>query len=114
MDPGTVTTEDLGEQQFYGVSAEGTRTMNSIPAGTIGNDFAIEMVSEEWYSSDLHAVVLSRHNDPLVGETVYRLENISREEPNPSLFTIPAEYEVVEGPAPAFPPRDGRPPPPPR
>jgi hypothetical protein len=97
-------TESLGTQLIEGVEAEGTRSISTIPAGAIGNDFAIEIVSERWYSPELQAVILSLHKDPRMGETTYRLSNIQRTNPSPSLFEVPAGYTVVEPGAPAFPP----------
>jgi len=44
----------------------------------------------------LKMVVLSKNSDPRSGESTTRLTNISRAEPDPSLFQIPADYEVVE------------------
>ena len=97
-------TESLGTQVVEGVRAEGTRSISTIPAGAIGNDFAIEIVSERWYSPELQAVVLSLHKDPRMGETTYRLRNIQRTEPAHSLFGIPEGYTVIERGTPAFPP----------
>jgi len=91
--------EQLGTQTFDGVQAEGTRTTSTIPAGTIGNDRPIQTVSEVWYSKDLHVVVMSKRSDPWMGETVFQLSNISRTEPSSSLFEVPADYTVKEGPA---------------
>jgi len=101
-----VKAESLGRQTMEGVQAEGTRTTMTIPAGQMGNDAPIQVVSERWYSADLQTVVMSRHSDPRVGETVYRLTNVSRAEPPPSLFQAPADYKVVaprggRGPMPA-------------
>jgi hypothetical protein len=91
-------TESLGEKTIEGVTAEGTRTVVTIPAGRIGNERALEIVSERWYSPQLQAVVMSSHQDPRFGETVFRLTNISRDEPDAALFTVPADYTVKEGP----------------
>jgi len=91
-------SESLGEKAIEGVSAEGTRTVVTIAAGTIGNERPIEIVSERWFSPQLQAVVLSRHVDPRYGETTYRLTNIERDEPDASLFTVPADFTVKEGP----------------
>jgi hypothetical protein len=85
-------TEPLGTKEIEGVRAEGTRTTATIPAGAIGNLRPIEIVSERWYSSELGVVVYSRRSDPRFGETVYRLTNITRSEPDPSLFQVPADY----------------------
>lgn len=91
-------TESLGQQTIEGVTADGTRTTITIPAGRIGNERAIEIVSERWYSPQLQVVVLSKQRDPRFGETTYRLTNISRDEPDASLFTVPADFTVKEGP----------------
>ena len=93
-------TEQLGTQDIEGVSAEGTRNTVTIPAGTIGNERPLEIVFERWYSPELQLVVMTRHSDPRFGETVYRLTNISREEPARSLFEVPANYTIKEGPTP--------------
>jgi hypothetical protein len=91
-------TESLGVQLIEGVSAEGTRTVMTIPAGQIGNDRPIEIVSERWYSPELKALVLSRHVDPRFGETTYHLSNIVLGEPSASLFEVPPDFEVVDAP----------------
>jgi hypothetical protein len=84
-----VKHEDLGTQTIEGVSAEGKRETVSIPAGQIGNERAIEVISETWYSPELHTMVLRKHSDPRVGETVFRLTDIKRSEPDASLFQPP-------------------------
>jgi len=75
-----------------GVRAEGTRTTTTLPAGAIGNVRPIQIVTERWYSPELHVVVFSRRADPRFGETIYRLTNITRMEPDASLFQVPADY----------------------
>lgn len=91
-----IKTESLGNQIIAGVAATGTRKTRTIPAGEIGNDRPIDIVSETWYSDDLQMVVMSRHSDPRSGETTYTLNNIQRVEPAASLFKIPADYTVQE------------------
>jgi len=88
--------ESLGKQSVEGVDAEGTRTTVTIPAGEMGNERAIEIVSESWYSPELQVVVMTRHSDPRFGETTYRLTNINRSEPAKSLFEVPSDYKVEE------------------
>jgi hypothetical protein len=88
--------EDLGTQNIGGVLAQGTRTTVTLPAGQIGNDLPIKIVSERWVSSDLGVVVMTTRSDPRFGETVYHLNNISRADPDPSLFQVPADYTVQE------------------
>jgi len=91
-----VKRESFGKQTIEGVQTEGERTLYTTPAGQIGNERPIEVVSERWYSLELQTVVLSRRNDPRFGETVYRLTNIRRGEPDPSLFQVPADYTIKE------------------
>lgn len=90
--------EDLGKQNIEGVEAEGTRTTVTIPAGEIGNERPIEIVSESWYSPELQLVVMTRHSDPRTGETTYKLTNINRSEPARSLFEVPPGYTVKDRP----------------
>ncbi|HEY8223768.1 MAG TPA: hypothetical protein VIG25_00740 [Pyrinomonadaceae bacterium] len=89
--------ESLGTQIIEGVQAEGTRVTVRIPAGEIGNERPIEIVTERWYSPELKMVVMSKHSDPRSGETTYRLTNINRAEPAKSLFEVPAGYTISEG-----------------
>jgi hypothetical protein len=98
-DPRNRKTESLGKQVIEGVEADGTRTTMTIPAGEIGNEQPIQIVTEKWYAQELQTVVMSKHSDPLVGETVYRLTNITRGEPAHSLFEVPSDYTVKEMPA---------------
>ncbi|MDQ3473827.1 MAG: hypothetical protein M3447_08830 [Acidobacteriota bacterium] len=88
--------ESLGKQVIEGLEAEGTRSTLTIPAGEIGNERAIEIVSERWYSPELQTVVMTRHNDPRFGETTYKLTNIIRSEPDRSLFEVPSGYTLKE------------------
>lgn len=90
------TTESLGTQTMAGVSVQGTRTTETIAAGAIGNQNPITVVSERWYSPDLQTVVYSKHADPRFGTTIYQLTNITRQEPDPSLFQVPSDYTVKE------------------
>jgi hypothetical protein len=88
--------ESLGTRQIEGVSAEGTRSTTTIPAGQIGNLNPIQLVTERWFSKELQMAVLITRRDPRSGDTVYRLTNIVRAEPPPDLFTVPPDYKVVE------------------
>jgi len=89
-------TEPLGTQTIEGLEAVGTRTTVTIPAGAIGNEQPIRIVSEQWYSADLQTIVLSKREDPRMGETIYRLSNVSRAEPPSNLFEIPPGYKITE------------------
>jgi hypothetical protein len=88
--------ESLGTQFMEGVAVEGTRTTVTIPAGQIGNERPINIVSERWFSPDLKVLVMSRQSDPRFGETTYRLTNLTRAEPPAQLFEIPGDFTVVD------------------
>jgi hypothetical protein len=89
-------TEELGSQVMEGVSVHGKRVTRTIPAGEIGNDRALEIVTETWFSPELQVVVMSRTTDPRSGDSVYKLTNVSRAEPDRSLFEVPADYQIRE------------------
>ena len=93
-------TEALGKQTISGVACTATRTTHTIPAGQIGNDRPIEIVSENCFSDELKTVVSSRTTDPMHGETAMRLSGVSRSEPAKSLFEVPAGYTTKEAPKP--------------
>jgi hypothetical protein len=93
---GKTVREDLGTQTIEGISATGTRATTVIPAGAIGNMQEIRIVSEQWFSPDLEVLVLTRHSDPRVGETIYRLTNVVRGQPDPALFSVPGDYAIVQ------------------
>jgi len=105
-------TESLGLQTVGGVNAEGTRTTRTIPAGEIGNDKPITIVSERWYSADMQMDVKSTHSDPRFGNTTYTLTNIQRTEPAATLFAVPSDYTVEQGHRGKFVMRMAPPPPP--
>lgn len=88
--------ESLGTQTIEGVLAEGSRTTVTYPVGAVGNDRPLVTTSETWTSPELRMVVLSRNSDPRNGDTTTRLTNISRAEPDASLFTVPSDFEIIE------------------
>jgi hypothetical protein len=96
-DEGDVNTENLGSQTMEGVPVTGVRTTHTIPAGQIGNDRPITIVTEVWTSPELKTIVLSKRNDPRMGEQTFKLTNIQRAEPDPSLFTVPSDFKITEG-----------------
>ena len=101
-DAGEVTTEDLGTQTMEGVQVTGTRTTQTIAVGKIGNDRPIVITTEVWTSPDLKTTVLSKRSDPRMGDQTFKLTNIQRAEPDPSLFAVPSDFKVTEGGAKTF------------
>lgn len=93
-------TEDLGSQVIEGVNAHGVRSTRTIPAGEIGNEKPIDIVTEVWTSPDLKTIVLSKRSDPRTGEQTFQLTNVVRSEPDPSLFTVPSDFKTVDAAGP--------------
>jgi hypothetical protein len=88
--------ESIGKQMIEGVNAEGTRSVSTIEAGTIGNDRPIQVSNESWYSDELQMMVMSKHSDPRTGDESFRLTNIRRGEPGAYLFQAPAGYQITD------------------
>lgn len=95
---GDVKTESMGDKAIDGIPVTGTRTTNTIPAGTIGNDKDIVITRETWYSPDLKLVLQTTQTDPRFGETTYSLTNVERSEPDSTMFQVPAGYTVEKVP----------------
>jgi hypothetical protein len=81
-----------------GVMADGKRVTTVLPAGAIGNQQPITVLTEQWFSPDLEILVMTRHSDPRSGDTTYTVTNIVRAEPQGSLFDVPADYTIVGSP----------------
>ncbi|MDE3166519.1 MAG: hypothetical protein KGN36_12000 [Acidobacteriota bacterium] len=93
---GKTESESLGKKNFDGVIATGTRRVETIETGAIGNDRPIQVVNESWYSDELGATVYTRRSDPRSGEQIFRMTNIQRGDPPAALFQPPAESQVNE------------------
>ncbi len=97
-----ILRETLGTQTVEALLAQGTRTTTVYPVGSFGNDGPVTVTNEVWRSPELQTVLLSKVSDPRTGDATTRLTNISRSQPDPSLFQVPAGYQVVDaGPSPA-------------
>jgi hypothetical protein len=72
------------------------KVIRTIPAGAIGNQFAIVITSERWYSSTLDLLLEDTHTDPRFGTTTYQLTNIGNS-PASSLFVPDPSLTQVQG-----------------
>ena len=91
-----LANESMGTQSIDGVIAEGTRNTVTYPVGMMGNDREFSTVTESWISPDLKIQVLSKTDDPRNGQSTFRIENLSRTPPDPTLFMPPSDYTVVD------------------
>jgi len=88
--------ESLGIQTIDGVLCEGRRTTTTYPTDFMGNDRPIVVTQETWTSPELRMTILSKTNDPRSGENTFHILNLSRTEPDASLFQPPPDYSVVD------------------
>lgn len=93
--PPTMAFEDMGSREFEGIAARGFKTTH------LGSDTDNEwkgkavLVREVWVSDDLAAVVMETGTDwKEKRKSTTILMNIKREEPDSSLFEIPAGYKI--------------------
>lgn len=92
--PGEITKEQLGTKAVNGFQAEGVRVTRTIPAGAMGNEKPITVVTERWYSPDLQMVVLTTHTDPMMGTVTTKLASVTQGTPDASLFQVPSDYTM--------------------
>ena len=88
--------KDLGTMVIEGLTATGKSFTSITEVGRIGNDKPISNVNEEWFSSDLKIVVITKYESPYTGTSIWKLINISAAEPDPALFQVPSDYKVIE------------------
>jgi hypothetical protein len=72
------------------------KVTHTIPAGAIGNQFALVITSERWYSSALDLLLQGTRTDPRFGTTTYQLSNIGQS-PASSLFAPDPSFTQVQG-----------------
>jgi hypothetical protein len=92
--PGTPSpaVQFLGTDVIEGLVVEGTR----LPTGL---ELLAKGEEEIWFSEELGEVIVMRRSDGLEGSTVvWRLTDIDRSEPDPSLFRVPANYTIEDTP----------------
>jgi hypothetical protein len=92
-----VKTESLGTQVIGGLTAQGTRITRTIPAGQVGNQAPLVITIERWYSPELQTDVMRKEVNPLFGQTIFQLTNVSRAEPDAALFQVPPNYTTKRG-----------------
>lgn len=85
-DPTTMTVYPVDDRKV-------TRT---IPAGAIGNELAIVITSERWYSTALDLLLEDTRSDPRFGTTTYQLSGIGQS-PASTLFTPNPAFTQVQG-----------------
>lgn len=92
-----LTRESLGSDVIDGLNVVGTRETISINPGVVGNSQPLVSTREFWYSPDLQVNLSVSRKDPREGAQVIHVVDLSRSEPDPAMFQVPAGF-VVETP----------------
>jgi hypothetical protein len=87
---------DLGQRGYEGIQVQGELTTWTIEAGRMGNEKALVITREVWLSPELMIPVSIYDRDPRFGERFLRVFNIKREEPEPELMRVPADFLKLE------------------
>jgi hypothetical protein len=88
--------KDLGTMVIEGHTTTGRSFTHVTEVGRVGNDKPFSSAHEEWFSSDLKIVLITKDESPYTGQSVWKLINVSTGEPDPALFLIPADYKVTQ------------------
>jgi hypothetical protein len=88
--------KNLGTMAIGGLTVTGRSVTYVTEVGRVGNDKPFSNIHEEWFSSDLKIVLITKDESPYTGQSVWKLINISVGEPDPALFQIPTDYEVIQ------------------
>jgi len=89
-------TQNLGTKTINGIDAQGSRTTQTFPAGSFGNDQPLTVTHEMWMSPELRVAVLQIDDDPRTGVRTTELTDIERGEPDPALFQPPEGYTIKD------------------
>ena len=93
---GSAIHEDLGKRLMDGVETEGTHDTLIYNAGVFGNDRKMTVENEFWWSPQLGLNLLSIKTDPRIGKQTFTVTGLVQGDPDPSLFQLPAGFEVVD------------------
>jgi hypothetical protein len=95
-----LSREGIGNDVIEGISVVGTRETLTIAENAVGNSQPLTVTREFWYSPDLLVNLAITRKDPREGTQTVRLSDLSRAEPDPALFKVPAGF-AVQNTAPA-------------
>jgi hypothetical protein len=88
----TMQSVRLGSSVIDALTVEGRRESTSVAAGAYGNPEPLLITREIWHSSELDLDVSVTKTDPRSGIQIRKIEILSRNEPDPDYFAIPADY----------------------
>jgi len=84
--------EPLPSRVIDGIPADGVRYTRTIPASDDGNKPVETIVEEDWLSSKLGVVLQRTVQSERIGKTTDTVSDFKQVEPDPTLFTVPSDY----------------------
>jgi len=84
--------EPLPSRVIDGIPADGARYTRTIPASDDGNKPVETIVEEDWLSSKLGVVLQRTVQSERIGKTTDTVSDFKQVEPDPTLFTVPSDY----------------------
>jgi len=94
-DPGWSAPVSLGEKTLDGVHVVGSQRVYTVAAGKVGNSKAVTVTIQQWSSPELGIIVDKLVSSTTGGQFHYHLTQLTQAEPDPSLFTVPADYKKI-------------------
>ncbi len=92
----SLSRENLGADTIDGLYVVGTRETLTINTGVEGNSAPLSSIEESWYSPELEVNLSVTRKDPRKGTVVIHVVDLTRSEPEPSLFQVPANFAVED------------------
>jgi hypothetical protein len=89
-----VSQKELAHDVVDGMAVRHGRESLKYPPDSSGKSSAFGQVTDYWFSQKLQAYVLVKRSGPGKSQHTITLSDISRSEPDPSLFTVPPNYQV--------------------
>lgn len=97
---GDTDEKSLGEDVISGHRVQGTLHTTTFAAGSFGNERPIVVTRETWYAPELKMMLKTVESDPRAGTLSYSVKILSTNEPDPALFTLPQDYQLIDLPLP--------------
>jgi hypothetical protein len=91
-----VSQKELAHDVVDGIAVRHGRESLRYPPNSSGKSSALGRVTDYWFSQELQTFVLVKRSGPGRSQHTVKLSDISRGEPDPSLFTVPPGYIVSE------------------
>ena len=79
-----------------GLDVQGTRETTTVNPGVVGNERPLVTTREFWYAPAIQTNLAVTRRDPREGVQEIHLIDLSRAEPDPQQFQVPAGFTVED------------------